>query len=126
MTWKPEGYPTVSPYLVVHNAQTVVQFCSDLLAATETRRHTRPDGSIMHTEIRIGDSVIMIADATAEWSPVPAMLHVYVPDVDSTYERALELGATSQQKPSQGDDGDRRCGVLDAAGNSWWFGSKIG
>lgn len=126
MNWKPDNYPSVSPYLVVHGAEGVIDFCKTLFGAEELRRYTRADGTIMHAEVRVDDSVIMIADATAEWGARPGLLHVYVPDVDDVYHRALDLGATSVQEPAQKDDPDRRAGVTDKAGNSWWFGTQVG
>jgi len=81
----------------------------------------------MHTEVRIGDSVVMLADAAEGWPPAPAHLHVYVEDVDATYRRALEAGAESVQAPERkADDTDRPGGVRDPAGNSWWIATQVG
>lgn len=80
----------------------------------------------MHAEVRIDDTVVMLADATADWPPVPSYVHVYVPDVDATYRRALEAGATSVQEPVQKDDEDRRGGVRDAGGTTWWIATRVG
>ena len=80
----------------------------------------------MHAEMRIDDSVIMLADAHGEWAAVPAWLHVYVPDVDATYQKALAAGGSSMQPPSQRDgDPDRRGGVADPSGNQWWISTQI-
>lgn len=86
---KPAGYSTVSPYLVVSGAQGVIDFLTRTFDATPLRRYDMPDGSIMHAEVRIGDTVVMLGDAGGEWPPVPSFLHVYVADVDATYRRAL-------------------------------------
>ena len=83
MNWKPEGYNSVSPYLVVNDASKVINFLFAVFSATVTRRYNDLDGSIVHAELLIHDSIIMIADATAEWPAVRAMVHVYVPDVDA-------------------------------------------
>lgn len=83
---------------MVEGADLVIEFCVALFGAHGGPRFARPDGSIMHAEIRLDDSVIMVADATAEWGASPGILHVYVPDVESTYRRALELGATSSRR----------------------------
>ncbi|WP_342360281.1 VOC family protein [Terrarubrum flagellatum] len=88
--------------------------------------HERPDGSLQRASIRIGDSVVMVADAMEGFPAFPVWLHVYVDDVDKSYAKALELGATSVQEPSEKGDGDRRCGVKDAQGNVWWMASHIG
>ena len=123
---KPEGYSTVSPYLVVEGAQRVLDFLRRAFDATALRRYERPDGSIMHAEVRIGDSVVMLADATAEWPAFPSMLHLYVSDVDAVYRRALEAGGVSIQAPGQQEgDPDRRGGVRDPAGNGWWMATQV-
>lgn len=80
----------------------------------------------MHAEVRIDDSVVMLADGNADWPPVPSYVHVYVPDVDATYRRALEAGPTSVQEPVQKDDEDRRGGVRDAGGTTWWIVTRVG
>ena len=127
MPTKPAGYSTVSPYLIVSGAQRVVDFLRRTFEGQELRRFERPDGAIMHTEVRIGDTVVMLADAGEGWPPVPAHLHVYVEDVDATYRRALEAGAESLQPPERkADDPDRRGGVRDPAGNSWWIATQVG
>src|ERR1017187_2253761 len=120
-THKPEGYPSVSPYLIVDGASRTIDFLVRVLEAVELRRFPDPTGRIMHAEVRIGDSVVMLADGGAGWPPVPSHVHVYVSDVDATYRRALEAGATSVQEPAKKDDADRRGGVKDAGGTTWWI-----
>lgn len=122
--YKPEGHPDVSIYMMASDAQAVIDFATRVLDAVELMKMTRPDGSIMHAEIRVGDGVVMISQATEAYPAFPVWLHVYVPDVDATYRRALEHGATSLQEPRRGDDPDRRGGVKDAAGNSWWISTR--
>lgn len=123
---KPEGYSTVSPYLVAKGAQRVIDFLKEAFGATELRRYDMPDGSIMHAEVRIGDTVVMIGDAGGEWPAIPAFLHLYVDDVDETYHRALDAGGVSVQAPERKDgDPDRRGGVKDPAGNTWWIATQI-
>lgn len=119
---KPEGYSTVSPYLVAAGAQRVIDFMKDTFDAEELRRYDLPDGSILHAEVRIGDTVVMIGDGGADWPPFESFLHVYVDDVDAAYRRALANGGLSVQEPERkGDDPDRRGGVKDPAGNTWWI-----
>jgi len=120
------GYPTVSAYLMVDNAQRVVDFVTQVLGGEVIMRMNRDDGSLRHGSLRIGDSVIMLADATKDFPAFPVWLHVYVPDVDATYRRALESGAESSQEPSEQGDGDRRGGVTDPAGNTWWIATHVG
>jgi PhnB protein len=125
--WKPADYSSVSPYIMARNAQGVIDFLKQVLGATDLRRYDMPDGSIMHAEVRIDDSVIMLADASDEFPAFPIWMHVYVPDVDATYRRALDLGAESVQEPREREgDPDRRGGVKDPAGNTWWISTQLG
>ena len=123
---KPRGYTTVSPYLIVDGAGRTIEFLAAVFDAIELRRFPGPDGTLMHAEIRIDDSVVMLTDGTAEWPPFPSYVHVYVPDVDATYRRALDAGATSVQEPVQKDDEDKRGGVRDAGGTTWWIATRVG
>jgi len=125
--WKPEGYSSISPYLVVPRAGRVIEFLKEAFGATELRRFVMPDGTIMHAEVRIDDSVVMIADGGGEWPPLSSWLHVYVDDVDTTFGRALEAGGVSVQVPVKKEgDFDRRGGVRDPGGNTWWIATKVG
>ncbi len=123
---RPDGYSTVSPYLIAAGAQAVIDFLKATFGATDLRRYDRPDGSIMHAEVRIDDSVVMLGEAGGQWQPAPAHLHVYVDDVDATYRRALDAGGRSVQPPERkGGDPDRRGGVMDPAGNTWWIATQV-
>ena len=122
---KPAGYSAVSPYLVIKGAQQVVDFLKKTFDATELRRYARPDGSIMHVEVKIDDSVIMIADANEQYSALSSWMHVYVSDVDATYRRALAAGGVAVEEPTQRPgDPDRRGGVKDPGGNTWWVSTQ--
>lgn len=79
----------------------------------------------MHSEIRIDDTVLMIADGSEGCPPIPSHVHIYVPDVDTTYKLALQKGATSVQEPVKKDDDDKRGGVKDAGGTTWWIATKV-
>jgi PhnB protein len=126
-SWKPETYSTVSPYLIVNDAAATIDFLREAFGAEELRRFASHDGGIVHAEARIGDTVLMIADGAAPaWPPVPAHVHVYVPDVDATYETALAAGATPVQAPVQKEDEDRRGGVKDPGGTTWWIATRVG
>ena len=125
-TWKPADYNSVSPYLVTKNAQEIIDFLSSTVGATQLRRHENEDGSIMHAEVRLDDTVIMIGTAPEGSAAVPCHLHVYVPDVDRTYEAALANGGESVQAPVRKRDPDRRCGVKGPGGNTWWFSTQVG
>jgi PhnB protein len=117
----PDGYHTVTPYLAVSGADRLMAFLSQAFDAQERHRSTRPDGSIWHAEVRIGDSVVMLAEALDPWKPMPSTLYLYVPDTDATYRRALEAGATSLMEPADQFYGDRNAGVKDPTGNLWWI-----
>jgi uncharacterized glyoxalase superfamily protein PhnB len=85
-----------------------------------------PDGPIMHAEVQIDDTVVMVAEAGENYPAFPAWLHVYVPDVDATYLRALDAGGISVQEPARREgDPDRRGGVKDPAGNTWWIATQL-
>jgi uncharacterized glyoxalase superfamily protein PhnB len=123
--FKPTGYNSVSPYLIVSGADQTLKFLTDVFGAQEIRRFPTPDGRIMHSEIRLDDTVLMIADSAEGWPAMPAHVHVYVPDVDATYLEALKAGAESVQEPVKKQDADKRGGVKDAGGTTWWIGTKV-
>lgn len=124
--FKPANYSTVSPYLIVDGADRTIHFLKDVFGAVEIRRFPDPSGRLMHAEVRIGDTVVMIADpAPPQWPAIPSFVHVYVPDVDDTYRRALEAGAVSVQEPVKKEDEDRRGGVMDAGGTTWWIATRV-
>ena len=125
VAYKPEGYTSVAPYLVVDGAVRTINFLARVFDATELRRYPTPDGRILHAEVRIGDTVVMVADGNAGWPPIGAHVHVYVPDVDATYQRALQAGAMSVQEPKKKDDADKRGGVKDAGGTTWWIATQV-
>jgi PhnB protein len=123
---KPAGYSTVSVYLVAQGAQAVIDFLKNTFDATQLRRFDTPDGKIMHAEVRIDDTVIMVADAGGTYPAFPSWLHVYVNDVDKTYQRALAAGGTALQEPVRKEgDPDKRGGVKDPAGNTWWIATQM-
>jgi uncharacterized glyoxalase superfamily protein PhnB len=109
----------------VSDGRALIDFAKQIFAARELLELTRPDGSIMHASIGIGDTTLMLADTTGEDTPTTAWLHVYVDDVDATYQKALSLGATAVQPPSDKGDGDRRGGFLDTSGVTWWIATHL-
>jgi PhnB protein len=117
----PDGYHSVTPYLIVQGAPALIDFLKQVFDAVEKERFLRPDGAIQHAEVRIGDSHIMLAEASAVFPAMPCTLYVYVPDTDASYKRALEAGATSVMAPMDQFYGDRSGGVKDASGNYWWI-----
>ena len=125
MTYKPEGYSSVSPYLLVDGAQATLDFLVAVFGAEPLRIYPGEGGKLRHAEVRIDDSVVMIADAIEGWPAVASNVHVYVKDVDATYRRAMTQGATSVQEPAKKDDPDKRGGFRDKGGTTWWVGQKI-
>jgi uncharacterized glyoxalase superfamily protein PhnB len=125
-SWKPNSYSSVSPYLVVAGAQKVVDFAKAAFGATELRRYDAPDGSIMHAEIRIDDTVVMLGDGGPEFPPFTSLIHVYVNDVDRVYQCALQAGATPVEPPKTRDgDPDKRGSVKDPCGNTWAIATQL-
>jgi uncharacterized glyoxalase superfamily protein PhnB len=125
--WKPQGYSTVSVYLVADGAQRVIDFLKKAFDAAELRRFDTLEGKIVHAEVRIGDTVVMIADGGGSYPAFPVWLHVYVQDVDATYQKALEAGGVTVQEPVRKEgDPDRRGGVKDPSGNTWWIATQAG
>jgi uncharacterized glyoxalase superfamily protein PhnB len=125
-SFKPAGYPAISPYLAVDGAGRTIEFLVQALDGVELRRFAGEGGRIVHAEVRVGDGVVMLADGGGDWPPSPAHVHVYVPDIDAAYRRALAAGAVSAQEPKQQEDEDRRCGVRDAGGTTWWLATRVG
>jgi PhnB protein len=124
--FKPERYSTVSPYLIVNGAANTIAFLVKALGATELRRFPDAEGRLIHAEVRIDDTVLMIADSGDAWPALPSHVHVYVADVDATYRRALDAGAESVQEPVKKEDEDKRGGVKDAGGTTWWIATRVG
>jgi PhnB protein len=117
----PDGYHTVTPYLVVQGAEALVEFLKQAFEAMEIRRTVHPEGSIMNAEVRIGDSVVMVSEARDEFKPMPSSIYLYVENMDATYKRALQAGGTSMMEPQDEFYGDRNAGVKDPTGNHWWI-----
>lgn len=124
-SYKPEGYTSVAPYLIVPDAAKAIEFVVSVFGGKELRRFSDPNGRIMHAEVRIDDTVVMLGNSTDGWPPVPCHVHVYVPDVDAIYHRALAAGAQSVQEPVKKDDADKRGGVKDSGGTTWWIATKV-
>ncbi len=121
----PDGYHAVTPYLVVPGAAKLMDFLQRAFGAQEVGRYPQPDGTLMHAEMRIGDSVVMMSDASSMMPAMPACMLLYVTDCDATYKRAVQAGATSVREPENQFYGDRSGGVKDAFGNMWWIATHI-
>ena len=125
MSFKPPGYTSVAPYLTVNGAEQTISFLVDVFGAERLRMIPGANGSLMHGEVRINDTVIMFTDAVEGWPAVPGHVHVYVPDVDATYRKALSMGAIPVKEPTKGDDADKRGGFQDAGGTTWWVATQL-
>lgn len=126
--YKPEGYTSVAPYLMVDGAARTVDFLREVFGGKVLRRMDDPDGGrIRHVEVLIDDTVVMLADAMEGWPAVPSHVHIYCPDVDAAWRRALAAGGTPVQEPARkaGED-DRRGGVMDPGGTTWWMATEVG
>ncbi|GAA4460049.1 VOC family protein [Nemorincola caseinilytica] len=122
----PAHYNHVMPYLIVKDAAGAMRFMAEVLGATEKMKHLRDDGhTVMHGEMTIGGSTIMLAEATDQYPPDTAGMFVYVPDADAAYQRALAMGATSIMPPADHPYG-RSGGVKDPHGNTWWITTHTG
>ncbi|MCP3467541.1 glyoxalase/bleomycin resistance/extradiol dioxygenase family protein [Bradyrhizobium sp. CCGUVB23] len=122
----PEGYHTVTPYLVVDGAEKVIHFMKDAFGAQPVfEPMMRPDGKVMHAEYKIGSSIVMIADASERARATSTMLYLYVPNVDAVYQKAIKAGGTALMEPTDQFYGDRSGGVKDPAGNHWHIGTHI-
>ena len=129
----PPGYNSVQPYLMFVDAAEAIAFYGKVFGATEKLRMNAPEGRIVHAEITIGDSVIMLADenpaieafAAPHYKGSPVSLMVYVENSDATYQTALNVGATSLREPADQPYGDRMAGILDPFGYKWWIAHAL-
>ncbi len=119
-SYKPKNYNSLSPYLIVDDAEKLVDLLKIVFDAKELRRYHREDGSIMHLELQLDDSVMMISDSTEDYPAITAMLHIYVPDVFKTFDLAIENDCLLLERPTtKADDTDARGAFMDYAGNYW-------
>jgi len=116
-----DNYGTLTPYLVVRDADAEILFLKAAFGATESICQRNPDNSVMHAELRVGDSLLMLGQAGGDWMA----LYAWVPDVDSIYAKALAAGAKSQSAPQDKPYGHRNAGVVDSNGIIWWIGSPV-
>jgi len=111
--YKPKNYNFLSPYLIADNAQKLVDLLKTIFDATEVRRFDRDNGKISHMELRFDDTVLMISDSLENYPANKTMLHIYVPDVFKTFDKAIEKPVNKQGDP------DTRGSFYDCAGNYW-------
>ncbi len=121
MSYKPEGYTDLAPYLLVKDAKAVLEFCEAVFGATRLRVIAGEDGGIMHAECRIGDTVLMMGEADGP----PTMLHIYLDDPDAAFDLAVAAGAVVVQPMMEKDDGYRRGGVRAPDGTQWFVSRQV-
>jgi uncharacterized glyoxalase superfamily protein PhnB len=120
-----ETYRTVTPYLVVPDADAELKFMVAAFGATEQSCQRNEQNVVMHAEIRLGDSLIMMGQANQQWKALAGSLFLWVKDVDELYSKALAAGATSLRAPEDMPYGHRNAGVMDSCGITWWIGSPV-
>jgi uncharacterized glyoxalase superfamily protein PhnB len=120
----PEGYHTITPFIVTKEAKRLIEFLQKAFDA-EVKHVSEHEGTVVHGELKIGNSILMIAEGSEKFPAVPANHYLYVPDTDSLYNKALEAGAESLMAPANQFYGDRNAGVKDFAGNQWWIATHV-
>ena len=123
--YKHEGLQDVAPYLFLRGTPAFIDFLQKAFAAEVIGRHETPDGTVLHSTVKIGDSFIGMGEAKGPWQPMPGGIHYYIPNVDEVYQRALAAGAKSLQAPVDQPYGDRYAGVVDPQGNYWYLATHI-
>lgn len=125
MTETRDSYRTITPYLCVADADAELTFLTAAFGATEVECQRNSDGTVMHAEVKVGDSLVMVGQAGGQWPAKTAALYLWVEDVDATYTKALASGAASESVPEDKPYGHRNAGVIDANGVTWWIGAPV-
>jgi len=124
-SYKPEGLRAVTPYLHPLRAEPLITFLKRAFGAVELEKYASPQGVVHHAKIRIGDSALEMGEAHGKYQGMTSMFYLSVPDVDATYRRALDAGASSISEPADQSYGARTAGVKDAFGNEWYLATPI-
>lgn len=123
--WKPESYPSMSPYLICQDGEGLIAFLEAAFDGILERRIDHPDGSLRHAEVRIDDGIVMVGGGATEIAAAPAHIHLYVPDAQQVFDRAIAAGAVPVREPEQANaDDDLRGGVRDRWGTTWWIATQ--
>ncbi len=124
--YKPYGYNSVAPYFIVDGAQKLIDLLMVIFNAEQLRKYAMPDGTIMHAEIKIDDSVLMFGNSSDKFPPNQLLTHIYVQDVDSVFKKAIDSGCESVEQPIQKEgDSDKRGTFKDFAGNVWSVATQV-
>lgn len=121
----PDKYHSVTPYIIVPDVSKLLDFIEKVFAGEITEKVTSPDGTIMHAEIKVRDSMIMLGGSPDSSKHTKSIFYIYTEDTDAVYRRAIELGASSLMEPIDQYYGDRNAGVYDMFGNQWWIATHI-
>ncbi|WP_437187897.1 VOC family protein [Planctomicrobium sp. SH668] len=121
---RPLGFHTITPYLIVSDAVTQIEFLKATFDAQEILRMPSPSGGVAHAQLLIGDSPLELADETPVWNAMPASLHIYVSDIDETFQRSVKAGAEVLLEPEDHFYGERSASVRDPLGNIWHIATK--
>lgn len=121
----PDGYTTVTPWIIGRDTAGLLDFLKAAFDAEELGRVVGEDGKIGHAEVRIGDAVVMAFDSPDGWDPTPAFLRLYVPDSEETQRRAIAAGATEITRQTVLFFGDRVGRVRDPFGHLWWIQTRL-
>jgi PhnB protein len=119
--YAPDGYTRVTPFLTVNGAQKLLDFIVAVFDAEVVDRAESLDGTLTYAALRIGDAYVELAEATEQYGPMPCAIHIYVPDVDQTHQRALESGGQSLHEPKEMAYGEHASSVRDPLGNHWYI-----
>jgi PhnB protein len=116
-----KGHQQVMAYFLVNDADAFMTFLKSALGAKDREVHRDNEGGVMHAELTLGESVLMLGQSTDQWAARPSMCYVYVNDIDTTHSQCLSQGSTELYAPREEPYGVRGSGVRDAWGNTWWF-----
>ena len=117
----PDGYHAITPYFTVEDADGFMAFVEQVFGATQLKLDRYDDGRVQHARMKIGDSIIMLNQSSADYPPNTSQMHLYVEDADATFDAALKQGATPLMQPNLRPHGDRMAGIKDPCGNVWWL-----
>lgn len=121
----PEGFQSITPYLVNEGVPKLIDFLKSAFDAIEIERMADHTGRIMHAEVKIGNSIIMMAETMEGFPAAAASFYFYCPDTDLVYKQALQAGGVSIMEPADQFYGDRNAGIQDPSGNKWWIATHI-
>jgi uncharacterized glyoxalase superfamily protein PhnB len=126
MPYKPSNYNDLSPYLIVESANRLMDFLEKALGATRIQSYEH-EGRVMHAEMQVGDTVLMLADASEQYPAVKSVLHLYLADVDAAFASSLAAGGVEVHPPMQNEgEADRRGTFTDPYGNLWSLSTRMG